>query len=205
VWYVVGKTRSEHTINVTKGRLGGGSGASRVSLRAAPPPRSPPPCGAHGAQTDQLLLNCRNHAARPIGYITDTPRHTFTAATRSTRHAYAPRTAQNAPRLEPDHTPESRQYRPLGGSTRQPTTALIRAGRGGDSITASLHTRAKFALWDSRGGASRRHRDPTRGRRPLADVHGLRSGARVRSLVRLDPGPPRPVTCGTRESTTAAR
>ena len=161
--------------------------------------------GAHGAQSDQLLLNCRNHAARPIGYITDTPSHTFTAATRSTRHAYAPRTAQNAPRLEPDHTPESRQYRPLGGSTRQPTTALIRAGRGGDSFTASLHTSAKSALWDSRGGASRRHRDPTRGKRPLADVHGLRSGARVRSLVRLDPHPPRPVTCGTHESTAAAR
>ena len=107
--------------------------------------------GAHGAQSDQLLLNCRNHAARPIRYITDTPSHTFTAATRSTRHAYAPRTAQNAPRLEPDHTPESRQYRPLGGSTRQPTTALICAGRGGDSFKASLHTRARSALSDRHG------------------------------------------------------
>eukprot|EP00966_Prymnesium_polylepis_P026966 623780-Prymnesium_polylepis.2 len=69
---------------------------------------------------------------------------------------------------------------PVRGSTQQRTTALIRVRRGADWVPASLHTRAKSALWNSRGAASWRHEDPMRRRRPPVDVHGLQSGARVR-------------------------
>jgi hypothetical protein len=163
----------------------------------------------------------RGRARRPIGpiatdltqpcgqtmtYITDTPGHTIATTTRSTRRARCSADrAQNAPRPEPTTHRKAVNTTPLRGSTQQRTTALIRAGRGADWVTVSLHTRAKSALWNSRGGASRRQEDPMRGRRPLVDVHVLQSGARVRSLIRLEPGTPRPVTCGTRESTTAAR
>eukprot|EP00966_Prymnesium_polylepis_P114276 2640493-Prymnesium_polylepis.1 len=65
------KARSEHTMNVPKRRLGGGAAAGHVRVcRVAASSRRR---GAHGAQSDQWLLNCRNHAVRPIGYITDTP------------------------------------------------------------------------------------------------------------------------------------
>ena len=162
----------------------------------------------------------RVRARRPIGpiatdltqpcgqtmtYITDTPGHTIATyevnkARKMLREPPKMRLGQSQPHTgkpsirPPYAAPHSNGLRHSSGLVVGPTGSHYHSTRA-----------PKSALLNSRGGASRRQEDPMRGRRPLVDVHVLQSGARVRSLIRLEPGTPRPVTCGTRESTTAAR